>query len=133
MPQLDLISFFPQIFWCFILFFAFFFYFSFLIIPKVATTLKFRKQKLVLLANKINEKKDGSSYLLSEHDGVLNSYFFETRKVLDKVLSSGNSWIHNVINQLNITKMLKVNQYFLRSSFFKDVGQAAQVTLKNKA
>lgn len=117
MPQLDLISFFPQVFWCFVLFFVFFFCFSFFMIPKIATVLKFRKKKLVLLANEINSKKDGSSFLLMEYDNLLKNAFLEITQTLKNVLTFGNSWVSSTIYKLNITEFQQINQRYLRSSF----------------
>ena len=80
MPQLDLLTFFPQFFWSFIFFISFFFYFSYCIIPSIATPLKLRKQKLIKLADEINKKKDDSSHLLVEYDNLASNSFDEKKK-----------------------------------------------------
>lgn len=123
MPQLDLISFFPQIFWCFVLFFLFFFYFSFIIIPQIATILKFRKKKLIILANEINNKKDGSSFLLIEYDTVLKNSFQEITSLLKSLLQFGNSWLPSTMLKLNTTSFRSTNQRFLNTTFFKDLNR----------
>lgn len=119
MLLLDLISFFPQIFWCFIFFFVFFLYFSFFVIPKIATILKFRKKKLIVLANEINQKKDGSSSLLIEYDNILKNSFCEITQLLKNVLVFGNKWVFITIYNFNTIEFTNVNQRFLNSSFFK--------------
>jgi hypothetical protein len=119
MPQLDLISFFPQVFWCFICFFGFFFYFNFMVIPKIATILKFRKKKLIVLANEINEKKDGSSFLLIEYDNVLKNSFCETTQLLKNLLNFGNVWVGLSLYKFNTLEFRIINQRFLNSSFFR--------------
>lgn len=121
MPQLDLMSFFPQIFWCFGCFFGFYFYFSFLIIPKIATILKFRKKKLLSLAHGINTKKDSSSYLLVEYDNMLRQSFQEIKNLLDKVVSLGHTWISTNVYKLNTTTLVTVNKRFLNSACYKEV------------
>ena len=123
MPQLDLISFFPQIFWCFVLFFSFFFYFSFCIIPQIATILKFRKKKLIILANEINNKKDGSSFLLTEYDTVLKNSFNESTTLFKKLLHFGSTWVPSTMLRLNTTAFRSTNQRFLNSTFFKDLNR----------
>lgn len=123
MPQLDLVSFFPQIFWCFVLFFSFFSYFSFLIIPKIATILKFRKKKLIILANEINSKKDGSSSLLIEYDTVLKNSLHEITILFKNVLTFGSTWIPAAMLKLNTTAFRTTNQRFLNSAFFKDLNR----------
>lgn len=119
MPQLDLISFFPQVFWCFVFFFLFFLYFSFFAIPKIATILKFRKKKLVVLANEINKKKDGSSALLMEYDNILKNSFSEITQILKNLTNFGNVWLSATIYKFNTSEFLKINQRFLNSSFFR--------------
>lgn len=120
MPQLDLVSFFPQIFWAFILFFLFFLYMSFNVIPKVATVLKYRKKKLVILAKEINAKKDGSSRLLFEYDQSLKRSFIEINQLLQKLRGFGNTWVSSKIYILNTTSFKEFNQRFLNTSFFKE-------------
>lgn len=120
MPQLDLVTLFPQFFWCFICFFFFFFFASYSIIPRIATTLKFRKKKLTLLANEINKKKDSSSQLLSAYDQVFRLSFQEIKQMFDKLLQLGALWSQTSIKQLNTTQFLSVNTRFLHSSFEKD-------------
>lgn len=119
MPQLDLTSFFPQIFWCFVFFFCFMFYFSFMIIPKIASILKFRKKKLIVLANEINKKKDGSSFLLIEYDNVLKNSFYEITQLLKSLLNSGNTWVNLSLYKFNTVEFKPINQRFLNSSFFR--------------
>lgn len=121
MPQLDLISFFPQIFWCIILFFVFFFYFSCQIIPQIARILKFRKKKIIMLANHINEKKDNSYFLLNQYDTVLKNSFNQTFGLLKNLLIFGNDWLLTNSYKMNTTIFLKINQRFLNSNFFKDL------------
>lgn len=120
MPQLDLVSFFPQIFWSFIMFFLFFLKMSFSVIPKVATVLKYRKKKLVILAQEINAKKDGSSRLLFEYDQRLKISFIEINLLLKKVRGFGNAWVSSTIYILNTTSFKELNQRFLNTAFFKE-------------
>lgn len=120
MPQLDLITFFPQFIWCFLCFFSFFLYFSYFIIPSISTILKFRKLKLIALANQINEKKDGSSNLLIEHDAIINKTFFEMSLFLDKTILVGNTWVVSSLLKLNTSIFLIVNQRYLKIFFEKN-------------
>ena len=122
MPQLDLISFFPQIFWSFILFFSFFFYLSFAIIPKVATILKFRQKSLIILANKINNKKDSSSFLLIEYDTVLKNVLNEITNLFQHLSHCGQARVPIIMVTVNKTIFQGVNQRFLNNAFFKGMG-----------
>lgn len=49
MPQLDLFTFFPQIFWGFLLFFVQFFLVSYYFLPLLASSLKFKQKYLATL------------------------------------------------------------------------------------
>jgi hypothetical protein len=120
MPQLDLVTFFPQFFWCFVCFFFLFFFFSYSIIPKIAITLKFRKKKLTLLANEINKKKDSSSRLLKEYDQVFCLSFQEATQMFDKLLQLSHLWSQSSIKQFNTTQFLSINKRLLQGSFEKD-------------
>lgn len=121
MPQLDLVSFFPQLFWSFILFFLFFINMSFSLIPKLAVILKFRKKKLIVLATEINSKKDGSSRLLFEYDQSLKKSFSEINQLLQKLRGFGNTWVLSTIYKLNTTSFKEINQRFLYTTFFKEL------------
>jgi F0F1-type ATP synthase membrane subunit b/b' len=58
MPQFDLFCFSTQVFWVFILFFAFYFLFTQLFLPELANTLKLRaKRKNLSLSLQNNTKK----------------------------------------------------------------------------
>jgi len=114
MPQLDLLTFFPQFFWCFVCFFGFFLYFSYYIIPQIATILKFRKKKLIALANEINQKKDGSSNLLTEYDKIVHESFHEIKSLLDNLVVVGNTWVSTNLVKLNTTTLLLVTQRLLK-------------------
>jgi len=131
MPQLDLLTFFPQFFWCFVCFFGFFLYFSFYIIPQIATILKFRKKKLIALANEINQKKDGSSNLLTEYDKIVHESFHEIKSLLDNLVVVGNTWVSTNLVKLNTTTLLLVTQRLLKNSFEKDYLEFAKVPSKS--
>ena len=120
MPQLDLLTFFPQFFWSFIFFISFFFYFSYCIIPSIATPLKLRKQKLIKLADEINKKKDDSSHLLVEYDNLASNSFDETKKKLDKFMLNGNVWSNSKISTLNRGNLSKITLRFLKNCFEKE-------------
>lgn len=120
MPQLDLLTFFPQFFWSFIFFISFFFYFSYCIIPSIATPLKLRKQKLITLADEINKKKDDSSHLLIEYDNLAGNSFDETKKKLDKVMLNGTTWSNSKISTLNRGNLSKITLRFLKNCFEKE-------------
>ncbi|YP_001874765.1 ATP synthase F0 subunit 8 (mitochondrion) [Hemiselmis andersenii] len=120
MPQLDLITFFPQFFWCFICFFGFFLYFSYYIIPQIATILKFRQKKLIALANEINQKKDGSSHLLIEYDKIVHESFQEIKDHLDTLVTVKSSWVSFNLEKLNTTTLGVVTQRLLKNSFEKE-------------
>ena len=119
MPQLDLITFFPQFFWCFFGFFGFFLSFSYFIIPSIATILKFRRDKLVLLANGINSKKDGSARLLVGYDNIIYNAFQEITNFLTLLNSGSSNWATNTLLKLNTTHIVLINQRFLKNSFEK--------------
>lgn len=120
MPQLDLVTFFPQVFWSLFLFCMFFLYLSYAVIPKIATSLKFRKRKLAHLANAINKKKDGSSQLLVEYDQSLKKAFEITNALLQQLQHFGGVWVSTTIYTLNINALKSINQRFLSTAFFKD-------------
>jgi hypothetical protein len=52
MPQLDLLTFFPQVFWGFLFFFFLFFTISYYFLPLLASTLKFKQKYLSILLKK---------------------------------------------------------------------------------
>jgi len=120
MPQLDLLTFFPQFIWCFILFFAFYFYFSYSIIPQIAIILKFRKQKLLSMAHDINKTKDGSTDLLIEYDKVIKQSSRLFVQIFNQLLESGNTWVMNSNLQLQTKNLWVSNKIFFNNVFAKE-------------
>jgi hypothetical protein len=112
-------------------FFGFFLYFSYYIIPQIATILKFRKKKLIALANEINQKKDGSSNLLTEYDKIVHESFHEIKSLLDNLVVVGNTWVSTNLVKLNTTTLLLVTQRLLKNSFEKDYLEFAKVPSKS--
>lgn len=122
MPQLDLLTFFPQFFWSFTFFISFFFFFSYCIIPTIATSIKLRKLKLTKLAYEINKKKDDSSHLLIEYENLASNSFDETKKKLDKVMLNGTVWSKSKITTLNRGSLSNITLRFLKTSLEKGIG-----------
>jgi hypothetical protein len=120
MPQLDIIAFLPQIFWLFILFLFFVIYMSFSMIPKMASMVKDRENKVHFLANEINTKKDGSAYLIFEYDQSFKKAFLEINQLLDKLRYFGATWVPFFSNRINTTSFQFINQRFYYISFFKE-------------
>jgi hypothetical protein len=119
MPQLDLITFFPQFFWCFFFFIFFFLYVSFYIIPNITSILKFRKIKLISLAYEINKMKNVSNNILLEHTEIISSLLKEIKYLLNKLIQVGNTWIISKILLVNTTMLLIINQRILKNTFEK--------------
>lgn len=120
MPQLDLITFFPQFIWSFLLYFSFYFYFLFKIIPKLATVLKFRKHKLLLLANNINKTKDGSTNLLVEYDKIIKTSCQELVYLFQELLQKGNTWVVSSNSNMQTKNLWTCNKIFFNNIFAKE-------------
>jgi hypothetical protein len=121
MPQLDLITFFPQFFWCFLCFICFFLYVSFYIIPNMTSILKFRKFKLISLAQEINKKKDVSTNLLVEHNKIVSISLKEIKQLINKLVQTSNLWVEVNIFKINTTTLLSVNKRILNSVSKKQI------------
>lgn len=85
MPQLDLMIYFPQFLWFSIGFSLFYIVFLFKIIPIIGFNLKFRKKKLNLINNSINNNN-------SDFVAVFIDYYF----VLNKFLLLSRTYITNL-------------------------------------
>ena len=120
MPQLDLITFFPQFIWCFIFYFSFYFYFLFKIIPKLATVLKFRKHKLLSLANNINKTKDGSTNLLVEYDKIIKTSCQELVNLFQELLQKGHAWVIYSSLDMQTKNLWTCNKIFFNNMFAKE-------------
>jgi hypothetical protein len=119
MPQLDLITFFPQFFWCFLCFICFFLYISFYVIPNMVSILKFRQFKLIFLVQEINKKKNVSTNLLVEHNKIVSGSLKEIKKLLNKLIQTSNFWVVSKIFKINTTTLLIVNARILKSVITK--------------
>lgn len=113
MPQLDQITFFPQFFWCVFFFIVFFFYFSFSIMPNITTILKFRKLKLISLANKINKKKDSSVNLSQKQNFIMGNTIFKGKQLIVNSLQKGTLWVGSNNFKINSKDLFFLYQKFL--------------------
>lgn len=120
MPQLDFLTLFPQFFWCALCFIFFYFGVSYFVLPKIAAVLKYRKKKLIALANEINKKKDVSLNLLNDYDIVFFVCFKETKQLYSELLELGIVFTNIQLQELNQTKFQGLNKRFSQMSFEKD-------------
>lgn len=113
MPQLDLLTFFPQFFWAFFLFICFYFYLSYFIVPNIAKILKARKLKLIKVAEEINSKKGNSVGILKEHDNLVFLTLKQTKGLINNFVDSGPRWVDLNKFKVNKSNLFTINKAFL--------------------
>jgi hypothetical protein len=89
MPQLDIFSFFPQIFWGFLFFFLYFFFVSFYILPSFALSFKEMEKLIVSCSNyfeswnkKVQLQILETPFLTVNREYLVNSFPFYNSRVL---------------------------------------------------
>lgn len=115
MPQLDLFTFFPQIFWGFLLFFIQFFIVSYYFLPLLASSLKFKQKYLTTLFQKeALQATTGTSSIHTDTNLLLNSIkelektFGDVSKNCDvSIKNTRRSILTNLFSTLNyqVTKI----------------------------
>lgn len=86
MPQLDLFTFFPQIFWGFLLFFVQFFIVSYYFLPLLASSLKFKQKYLATLFQK--EASLSTTNNVSVHNNTDANLLLNSIKELEKTFGN---------------------------------------------
>ena len=115
MPQLDLMHFFTQFFWFSIGFTFLYAHLLHNVVPTIAQNLKFRQKKLELLANDINQGKDGVSNLLGVHDNLVFRSFQLWKLNISNVAQHGSGWVRTNVQNLNNSNFSVANAEYLRT------------------
>jgi hypothetical protein len=85
----------------------------------MTSILKFRKFKLVSLAQEINKKKDVSTNLLIEHNKIVSSSINEIKQLFNKLTHDSNTWFLLNIFKINITSLSTINKRILKNIITK--------------
>lgn len=116
MPQLDIFSFFPQLFWGFLFFFFYFFFVSFYILPSLAASIKFKKKQFLFLSTVVLKNRNPmNSSNVSDHFLALS--FKEMEKLIVSCSNYFDFWNKKVQLQILANPLLIVNREYLVKSF----------------
>ena len=118
MPQLDIFTFFPQVFWGFLFFFFQFFIVSYYFLPLLASTLKFKQKYLTTLFQKETSSlaTESSLHLFKNNDVLLTS-IKEAEKIFENISKNCNSSIKNVRSNLLLQTFGNINYQISKIPF----------------
>lgn len=118
MPQLDLLTFFPQVFWGFLFFFIQFFIISYYFLPLLASTLKFKQKYLSMLFQKEGTSTNSSGVLNYENN---NALLLSSIKEVDIIFGKVSNICHTADTNFRLNLLTKtfanINNQIIKTPF----------------
>ena len=123
MPQLDLFTFFPQIFWGFLFFFVQFFILSYYFLPLLASSVKFRSKYLMSesLMSEIVVKKENAE-VVGSGQPVFSLVLEEFEEILVKLTTQYDLSIKAARLKLVVKTFGNINSQVIKMPFAVDFG-----------
>lgn len=123
MPQLDLASFLPQVFWFILIFFSYYILVVNNILPSLSRILKMRTKKLTQGKEVLVSMSSERNNLSTNYDSFLSQSLRESGQILQKGFSLSNNWISQsqvsseelVQSYLGTLEKLSASQAILRN------------------
>ena len=116
MPQLDLFTFFPQIFWGFLFFFVQFFVISYYFLPLLASTLKFKQKYLITLFQKETSTQI-QTFIQKDYNALLLGSIKEIENLFGNIYSICNVSDKNFRLNLLTKTFVNVNSQIIKTPF----------------
>ena len=95
MPQLDIASYLPQVFWLLVVFFTFQMIVLKNILPTLSTILKVRSKKLSQGQDLISDMNAENDQVAVEQDNILSQSLKESGELLQKTVGDSSAWIND--------------------------------------
>lgn len=116
MPQLDIMSFFPQFFWLCIFYFGFYLSLVKYFLPKMSRILKIRQLKMNTGVSKgVQEMKEEHLNLQQNRDLFLLQALKESRQLFQESSQNTQVWLHKVLQDINKNQGQDMNKAYLQS------------------
>ena len=115
MPQLDQVTFFSQYFWLCLLFFTFYLFLYKHFLPKMSRILKYRKRKVALSQQGISTMEQENEKAGSSYQTLLFSGLSHSASLFDGSLKQLDSWLSQVLDQSNHTRLSVANRNYIYS------------------
>lgn len=120
MPQLDMITFFSQIFWLTVTFYGFYFFILRVYLPKIAVVLKTRKKKLLLGSTGVYRYNDD---LINEKKVQNNLFQIFVEDLFNKFLKQESKWVAFTLLKIKVftnfyTPLIELQQTYYFDSIF---------------
>lgn len=115
MPQLDHATFASQIFWLFIIFYAFYFISLKYVLPTLAEILKVRQEKLRLSTAGADNLKSEEVALTEEHSKLVENSMKVAREILTNYIQSSSEWMSKQVRTLNEVELGSLNKIYITS------------------
>lgn len=113
MPQLDIVIFFNQFFWFFGLFFSVYWFFAYLIVPKI-NFYYFVRYNIFFILEKFNN--------IFQFQNFTNSLVLQNKKELDVIRFLTLAWLRNITKISEVQKtVLPIPHYFAKRRILKRV------------
>lgn len=120
MPQLDMITFFSQIFWLTVTFYGFYFFILRIYLPKIAVVLKTRKKKLLLGSTGVYRYNDN---LINEKKVQNNLFQIFVEDLFNKFSKQESKWVAFTLLKIKVftnfyTPLIELQQTYYFDSIF---------------
>lgn len=113
MPQLDLMTYFPQFLWFAIGFCLFYLIFLFKVIPTIGFNLKFRKKKLGLINNSLHDKESNFGKIFVDYYFILSEILQLSRNYTTN-LNTNSILNYSILMNISNDVFHKSHRYFVK-------------------
>lgn len=101
MPQLDLLTFFPQIFWLIISFIILYGILSQVCLPKLTKTMEERDEKILELLASAERNKEEALKLKAEYENILKQAALEKDEAINKTMTEISQILESKLSENN--------------------------------
>ena len=113
MPQLDSVTFLPQIFWLTIIFYTFYMIVIRNFLPGLTRIIKIRKKRLEAAQKTSSEFSEETMMTVNNYEGLLVSSADDFRQVLSTTSQEGSDWITTSTNNLERKDLSQLNKDYI--------------------
>ena len=129
MPQLDHVTFFPQFFWLFIIYLAFYLIILKHFLPPLSRILKFRKEKITFSQQGVSEVNAEKTQISTTLDGLVERSGTGSENLFQTNLQAIHFWLNRIFLESNKTEWKEIHPHYLSYLGEKSLSRNAAIDL----
>ncbi len=129
MPQLDHVTFFPQFFWLFIIYLAFYLVILKHFLPPLSRILKFRKKKITFSQQGVSGVNAEKTQISTTLDGLVERSGTGSENLFQTNLQAIHFWLNRIFLESNKTEWKEIHPHYLSYLGEKSLSRNAAIDL----